>query len=151
MHRMSPMKSRQRGVTLLELMIVVVIIGIISSIAYPSYMQYVVTTKRTTAASALLQIAEREQQVFMDNKSYTNDLTNLGFAASPLILSDEGTSVAADDPDAVYTISVRLTSATTYIATAQPLNGQALRDEKCGRLTLDQALTKGSALLNDCW
>ncbi len=151
MHEMSQVQGRQRGITLLELMVVVIIIAIISSIAYPSYMQYVVSTKRTTAASGLLRIADRQQQFFMDNKFYTNDLTNLGFAASPLILSDEGNSVAAGDADAVYSISLSNVTATTYTATAAPLNGQLERDTECGSLILDQALTKDSSAGGDCW
>lgn len=152
MHKMSQLKSRQLGYNLMELMIVVVIVAIISSIAYPSYTQYVVNTKRTTAASALLRVADRQQQFFMDNKSYSNDLTNLGFAADPLILTGEGAPVAAGDPNAVYTISVRTPSATTFLATAEPLHGQLARDTKCGKLTLDQALTKGSGNSKiDCW
>ena len=64
------MKKTQYGVTLLELMIVVAIVAIISAFAFPSYMQYVVTTKRTVATSAMLQIADRQQQFFMDNKQF---------------------------------------------------------------------------------
>ena len=76
----------QRGVTLIELMIVIVILAVIASFAYPSYMNYVVDTKRTAAASILLQVADRQQQFFMDNKRFTNDLTNLGFTANPLVI-----------------------------------------------------------------
>ena len=76
-------QTKQGGFTLLELMIVVVIVGVISAVAYPSYMRYVVNTKRTAATSILLQVADRQQQFFMDNKTYTADLTNLGFPASP--------------------------------------------------------------------
>lgn len=152
MHRMLPMKSRQRGVTLLELMIVVVIIGIISSIAYPSYMQYVVSAKRTTAASALLRIADRQQQFFMDNKRYSADLTNLGFSANPLSLSDEGNSVPAGDLDAVYSISLSNVTAMTYTITAGPVNGQLERDTECGSLMLNQAGMKdNSAGGEGCW
>ena len=62
-------KSRcQRGVTLLELLIVVAIVAMISAFAYPSYMTYVVNTKRTAATTTLMRIADRQQQFFMDNK-----------------------------------------------------------------------------------
>ena len=55
--------SRQRGVTLLELMLVVVIVAIVSSFAYPFYSGYVVDAKRAAASSALLRVAERQQQL----------------------------------------------------------------------------------------
>ena len=146
------MKKLQYGVTLLELMIVVAIVAIISAAAFPSYMQYVVSTKRTVATSALLQIADRQQQFFMDNKQFTNDLTNLGFAANPLVLADDGNSVAAGDADAVYSISLSNVAVTTYTITAAPLHGQASRDTDCASLTLNQAGARGnSGGGGDCW
>ena len=146
------MKKLQYGVTLLELMIVVAIVAIISAVAFPSYMQYVVKTKRTIATSALLQIADGQQQFFMDNKQFTNDLTNLGFAANPLVLADDGNDVAAADVDAVYSISLSNVAATTYTITAAPLHGQASRDTDCASLTLNQAGARGnSGGGGDCW
>lgn len=145
-------KRRELGFSLVELMIVVAIVAIIASLAYPSYTQYVVNTKRTTAASALLRVANRQQQFFMDNKSYAANLTNLGFAANPLVMSDTGNSVAAGDADAVYSIALSNISATTYTATAAPLHGQLARDTECGSLVLNQAGTKSSSAGgDDCW
>ena len=144
---------KQRGVTLIELMIVIVILALIASIAYPSYMNYVVDTKRTAASSILLQVADRQQQFFMDNKRFTNDLTNLGFAANPLVIADDGRPMAgAGDADSTYSVALTNVTATTYTITAAPLNGQAARDAECGSLTLNQALVKGSSAGgSDCW
>jgi type IV pilus assembly protein PilE len=144
---------RQRGVTLIELMIVIVILALIASFAYPSYMRYVVDTKRTAATSILLQVADRQQQFFMDNKRFTNDLTNLGFAANPLVIADDGLTMAgAGDSNSTYSVALSNVTATTYTITAAPLNGQAARDTECGSLTLNQALTKGSSGGGgDCW
>ena len=130
------MKSVQKGVTLLELLIVVAIVAIVTAFAFPSYMEYVVSTKRTVATSALLQIADRQQQFFMDNKQFTNDLTNLGFAANPLVLADDGRPTVAGDSAAVYSIALSNVAATTYTITATPLHGQGTRDTECGNLTL---------------
>ncbi len=146
------MNKKQQGVTLLELMIVVAIIAMISAFAYPSYMQYVVSTKRTVATSALLRIADRQQQFFMDNKSFSNDLTALGFAANPLVLADDGYNTVAGDADAVYSISLSNVAVTTYTITAAPLHGQGDRDTDCASLTLNQAGARGnSAGGDDCW
>ena len=146
------MINKQHGVTLLELMIVVAIIAMISAFAYPSYMQYVVNTKRTVATASLLQIADRQQQFFMDNKTFSNDLTALGFAANPLVLADNGNSTVVGASDAVYSISVSNVAATTYTLTAAPLHGQANRDTDCASLTLTQAGARGnSAGGDDCW
>ena len=144
---------KQRGVTLIELMIVIVILAVIASFAYPSYMNYVVDTKRTAATSILLQVADRQQQFFMDNKRFTNDLTNLGFANNPLVIADDGRSMAnAADSDSTYSVALTNVTATTYTITAAPLNGQAARDAECGSLTLNQTLMKGSSGGgDDCW
>ena len=136
----------------MELMIVVAIISMIAAFAYPSYTQHVVNTKRTAATSTLLQIADRQQQFFMDNKRYTGDLTNLGFAANPLYVSDNGNSVAAGDADAVYLFTVVNVGATTYTAIAAPLGGQLSRDAECGSMTLNQAGAKAAlGGGTDCW
>jgi type IV pilus assembly protein PilE len=144
---------KQRGVTLIELMIVIVILAVIASFAYPSYMNYVVDTKRTAATSILLQVADRQQQFFMDNKRFTNDLTNLGFANNPLVIADDGRPMAnAADSDSTYSVALTNVTATTYTITAAPLNGQASRDAECGSLTLNQTLMKGSSGGgDDCW
>ncbi len=152
MNAIKKRKHVQRGVTLLELMIVVAIVSMIAAFAYPSYMRYVVNTKRTAATTTLLQIADRQQQFFMDNKRYANDLTALGFAANPLVVSDNGKWVAAGDADAVYSISLSNVAATTYTITAAPLNGQLSRDTECGSMALDHAGARGnSGGGDDCW
>jgi type IV pilus assembly protein PilE len=143
---------KQRGVTLIELMIVIVILAVIASFAYPSYMNYVVDTKRTAATSILLQVADRQQQFFMDNKRFANDLTNLGFANNPLVIADDGRTMAnAVDSASTYSVALTNVTATTYTITAAPLNSQAARDSECGSLTLNQTLTKGSDGGSDCW
>ena len=144
--------DKQRGVTLLELMIVVVIVSIIAAFAYPSYTQYVVNTKRTAATSTLLQIADRQQQFFMDNKRYSADLTDLGLPANPLFISDDGSSVPAGDADAVYLLTVVNVTPVTYTAIAAPVAQQLVRDTKCGTLTLTQTGAKDALAGGDkCW
>ena len=142
----------QFGFTLLELMIVVAIIAIISAIAYPSYMEFVVKAKRTTATATLMQVADRQQQFFMDNKRYADDMTDLGFLADPLVIDNEGSSVAAGDSASIYSIGLSNVAATTFTATAAPQKGQADRDTKCASLTLTQAGAKGhTGSGSDCW
>ena len=142
----------QRGMTLIELMIVVAIVAIIMAFAYPSYERYVVRSKRAVAQNALLQVADRQQQFFMDNKSFAANATNLGFPANPYVVDDQGSSTVATDPDAVYSISLSNVAATTWTATAAPLNGQSSRDTECGSLSITQAGTKGKTGSGDnCW
>ena len=142
----------QRGMTLIELLIVVAIVALIAAVAFPSYTRYIVNAKRTTGTSALLQVADRQQQFFMDNKRFAADLTDLGFAADPYVVADDGQTTVAGDTAAVYSITLGNVTATTYTATAAPLHGQLDRDGDCGSLTLDQAGTKGQSGASDtCW
>ena len=145
-------QRRQFGVTLIELMVVVAIIAIISAFAYPSYQRYVVKAKRTVAQNTLLQIADRQQQFFMDNKRFTADLTDLGFLADPHVVDDDGNTTVAGDAQAVYSLSLSNVTATTWTITAAPLNGQLTRDTYCGSLSITQAGTKGKTGASDnCW
>ncbi len=142
----------QRGVTLIELMIVVAIVAIIFSFAYPAYERYIVRAKRSVAQNALMQVADRQQQFFMDNKRFAANLTNLGFNANPFVIDDTGAPTVAGDADAVYSVSLSNVTGTTWTATAAPLNAQLARDDHCASLTLTQAGAKGdSAGSGDCW
>lgn len=144
--------ERQAGVTLIELMIVIVIIAIIASAAYPLYTQYVVRAKRSVGSTMLLQVADRQQQYFMDHKRYASSLESLGFTSNPFMMNDQGALVADDDPNRIYGISLSDTTATTYTATAEPQENQANKDTQCASLTLTHAGEKGqSGSGTKCW
>jgi type IV pilus assembly protein PilE len=66
------MRTKQQvgGFTLVELMIVVAIIGILSSIAFPAYQDYVARAKITEATSGLADLRVKLEQYFQDNRTY---------------------------------------------------------------------------------
>ena len=143
---------RQAGFTLIELMVVVAIVAIVFAFAFPSYERYVVRAKRAVGQNVLMQVADRQQQFFMDNKRFAANLTNLGFGASPFIVDEDGSSTVAGDADAVYSVALSNVTATSWTATATPLNGQLSRDTSCGNLTINQAGAKGKSGAGDnCW
>jgi len=134
------MRKYMRGVTLMELMIVVVIISILAAIAYPSYRQYVARAKRNEAKAGLLQIATLQERFYLQNNTYTTDLTNLGFTVAANAPSETGT----------YVFNVNNANASTFdaVASYQNTDGELA---KCATLTIDGRQIKGSTPYNDCW
>ncbi len=106
-------RRRSRGVTLLELLIVVVMIGLLGTIAVPSYRQYAMRAPRTEAKTALLRLATNQERFYLQNNTYTNNLVALGF---PIGVSEKG----------VYTLAVLVADTNTYRATAVPTPGGGL-------------------------
>lgn len=135
------------GFTLIELMIVVAIVGIISAIAYPSYQEYIASSRRADAQSNLLELAQFMERAYTVNSSYpvmgsdADSNATLPFNASP---KDGGTTH--------YNLIARST-ATTYTLTASPVG--AMAGDECGNLTLTNTgaknVTNASRDRDRCW
>src|SRR4051794_20940580 len=65
------------GFTLIELIVTVAIVGLLAAIAYPSYIQYVVKTKRSAAETFMFELANKEEQYLLDKRQYTSTVTDL--------------------------------------------------------------------------
>ena len=135
------MRKHMRGMTLMELMIVVAIIGILAAIAYPNYRSYVAKATRNEAKAALLQIATLQERFYLQNNTYTTDMTNLGFVAPGCNMSDTGS----------YSICVPNADANTFDASATYQIPGDTEDGKCGLFTIDGRGAKGSFPYDDCW
>ena len=126
---MNVTKKVQNGFTLIELMIVVAIIGILAAIAFPSYQNYVIKSKRSAAQSFMLDVSNREKQYLLDARAYTTTLASLG-ATIPSEVSSN------------YTIAVDVgATPPSFTITATPIAGT--RQASDGALTLDDTGTKG--------
>ncbi len=127
----------QRGITLLELMIVVVIVGILAAIAYPNYRDYTDRAKRTEAKAILLEIAQNQERFYLQNNTY-GTMVQLGYT-DPLITNSGAYSVTVNAPDA---------SNFTAVASYQLGGNEA---GKCLTFDIDGRGSKGSGPLADCW
>ena len=108
-----------QGFSLIELMIVVVIIGLISAVAYPSYSDHVTKSRRTDAQTVLMQASQFMERYYTENNRYDQDAGGTAVAL-PVFLRES----PRDTGVKVYDIGVAAT-ATTYTLTATPKNAQA--------------------------
>lgn len=145
------MHNRQRGFTLIELMIVLAVVGILSAVAYPSYTEYVRRGHRADARTGLLQAqmwmerAATATGVYPTNADTTKIL--------PAALSWTG------DANKRYTIGFKANTSTTstYTLIAKRKDPGLQAADKCGDFTLTHTGARGAenlasgATAAECW
>lgn len=140
------------GFTLIELMTVLAVVAILVLIAYPSYLDQVRKSRRAVAKSALLEIANREEQYFFSSRAYTSDLTILGYSANPTYFGKESVETAA--PNAIYKMTAATTACGTspcFKLTADTQNDQT-NDSACTSFSLTSSNQKlPDPASSNCW
>jgi type IV pilus assembly protein PilE len=134
---------KQKGVTLVELMIVVAIIGVLAAIAYPQYQKYTLRANRAEAQAIMMETAQFMERRFTTCGTYGTNTTCPTAAAPTSAVAPEGSTGTAR----------RYTIAFTAAPTATAFTLQATRvgiqvNDSCGNLTLTNTGVQGPA---GCW
>lgn len=126
---------------MIELVIALAVVAIIVTFAYSAYNDQVMKSRRSDGMGLLFAAAQRQQQFFTINGSFTD------------IVGEGGLEMAASSPEGYYTLSISAT-ATTYTLTATRA-GLQTADTKCGNLTLNHLSVRntvgGSLPADKCW
>jgi len=149
----------QSGFTLVELMIVVTVVGILASVAVPSYTDYITRANRQAAQQVLMRVNTAQEQYFMDNKTYVTTLADLSYGAWAIGVDADGDVVAFGDADMKYAVAVANANATasgtvvSYEARAFPWGAQQARDSDCNVLILSSTGEESAtgAEADECW
>lgn len=139
-------RSRTKGFTLIELLIVVAVVAILAIIAVPSYRSYLLRSHRIEATSALLKLSAAQEQFYLQNNTYTDELT-----------TDPPGGLGLQDvtENGFYDIVIDAADAAGFQATASAKGGQA-DDAHCAEFTIDEtgaktARNSSDAAVTDCW
>jgi len=142
-----PRANKEAGFTLIELMIVVLIISILGFIALPGYRNYSIRAARAEGKAMLVTAASKEEQFFLNNKTYTVTIAGTAGLNMPN-LSESGKYQLSITAGATGSIT------SSYLLTATPQGGQT-DDLDCYTFTLGSDGTKGivtgTAAATECW
>lgn len=134
------------GFTAIELLIAVVIVGVLASIAYPSYQDQLRKARRGDAKTALMGLAGAlERYAVENNSSYVG--ATVGNAAGSIYPNE----APLDGTTKYYDLAIAASTATTYSITAAPKAGTPQAADQCGTLTVTHLGQKTASGSGNCW
>lgn len=127
-----------RGITLLELLVVLIVVGVLAALAVPAYQRHVMRANRVEAMTALQDLLSAQERFYLQNGRYASDAE----AASPALRN--------------YSLAISLAAdGQTFIATASPLPDHAqANDQDCLDFSVDQRgrrAVSGRGGVEKCW
>ena len=151
--------KRERGFTLIEIMVVVAIIAIIAAFAYPSYQESVRKSRRADAKSVLLHAAQWMERFYTENNRYDKNRITDADVALPAGLIKSPIEGATK----YYDIALVNCGGTTTVATSSftlsaiPIAGTDQDKDRCKGLTLTNTGARGTCVasppptVDECW
>jgi type IV pilus assembly protein PilE len=135
-------KQGMSGVTLIELMIVITIIGILVAIAYPGYQSQMQSTRRADGKAALLNAAQALERCYTRFNAYDDDACDIANSLVGGVTSPQEWYVVTD--------SAPLANSFALVATPQ---GAQVDDTRCANLTLASTGARGASgtVPGNCW
>ena len=119
------MRNASKGFTLIELLIGVVIIGILTAIAFPVYQNSVKQSRRADAQGALTQLSNAMERVFTQNNTYQPLVA--GVATTPTLGTGAGAifpnRAPLDGATIYYNLTISAIAANTFTLRATPITG----------------------------
>ena len=153
----------QKGFTLIELMIAVAIIGILASVAYPSYREYVNKSRRVEAKKTLIAAQQWMERFYTENFRYDKNSANVAVTDASQFPSRLSVSPPPGEGSAMYTITVTVTDGVrdAFTVNATRKSGSAMANDRCGDLSIDhlnrrkvtnhKGFGSDAAALDYCW
>jgi type IV pilus assembly protein PilE len=140
---MTPTNRLQRGFTLIEVMIVVVIVAILAGIAIPAYGEYMKRSRRADARIALMEAAQQMERFFTAGATYVG-----------ATLGGTGGVYPATSPGGLYSLTFQADpTRNAYVLVAKPAAGSSQAgDTKCTQFTIDAKGNKAASQdTAECW
>ena len=140
------MKTKQKGFTLIELMVVVIIICVLAPIAWINYQKYVVSTNRTAASACLLEQSQFMERFYTQHMSYKKKRNGERVSLPSTSCSNELSKY--------YTFDLTEVDDSFYTITATAIGIQGNRDKDCKSLSIDDTGKKsadGPGGVEKCW
>ena len=153
----APHRRRQQGLTLIELMVALAIVGLLSAVVYPRYQNYVSQARRIDAQTQLLSAQQWMERLYNESYDYAKSADGQGVTAL-LALQAFRSSPRAGEGLKAYDISVTVAtpspSQTFLLTSKRSALGPAAADA-CGDFTLDhhgvRGLVNNTKSLAECW
>ena len=146
------MKDHVKGFSLIEVVVAMVIVSILASIAYPSYVSQLRKSRRAEATTELVSLAQAQERFFSRFRTYTSVVP----APDPCTGQACGLEKSSSLSENEYYVLTANGNATSYTLTATA-HGPQTEDTECRTLTLNSASVKSATnalsqkVIDQCW